>query len=295
MIYNDITNNCSPMPYIKPIPVSNIIQREKTDYERLYNQLDLIDEGLETYINKLKPKDAIITYDEPGSDEFNEQRYNAEIQQLEDKRRQLAQQILASTNLQVALKLRAEFDSIVAPSRDDKRFYDATVNKVQVNVKDAYKRLLELKDKWDKEVSAKESELKVQNRGSYIICNDKLLKDNECFEAIVAIIKHPCVVRQVEIINTFYDSDIFHKLGPVRRVNEAAFDACKTITDYHKLVGDGVFDKDITLPISDREQLATTFLKHDNNLLDGHCIECIKTFKQRLDDAKQLESLKADL
>src|SRR5574344_2981059 len=77
-------------------------------YDRLYDQLSLIDESLETYINKLKSKDAIIAYDVPGHSEFNEQRYNTEIQQLEDKRRLLAQQILASTNLQVALKLRAE-------------------------------------------------------------------------------------------------------------------------------------------------------------------------------------------
>lgn len=264
-------------------------------YDRLYDQLSLIDDSLETYINKLKSKDAIITYEDPGNSEFNEQRYNAEIQQLEDKRRLLAQQILASTNLQVALKLRAEYDSIVAPSRDDGRFYDLTFNEVQVNVKDAYKRLLALKDKWNAAISTKESELKAQKRQSYKIYNYNLLKDNDCFEAIVAIIKHPCVVRESEIINNKFDSDIISTLKYVRAVNEAAFDACKTITDYHKLVDDGVFDTDVILSVSDKERLAATFVQHDNNLLDGHCIECITTFKRRFDDVKQLESLKAGL
>ena len=264
-------------------------------YDRLYDQLSLIDEDLETYINKLKSKDAIITYEDPGPSEFNEQRYNAEIQQLEDKRRLLAQQILASTNLQSALKLRAEYDSIVAPDRDDSRFYDLTFNVVQVNVKDAYKRLLSLKDKWDTAISAKESELKAQRRQSYKIYNYNLLKDNDCFEAIVAIIKHPCVVRESEIINNRFDSDIISTLKYVRAVNEVAFDACKTITEYHKLVDDGVFDTDVILSVSDKERLAATFVRHDGNLLDGHCIECITTFKKRFDDAKQLESLKAGL
>ena len=264
-------------------------------YDRLYDQLSLIDDSLETYINKLKSKDAIITYEDPGHGEFNAQRYNAEIQQLEDKRRLLAQQILASTNLQVALKLRAEYDSIVAPSRDDSRFYDLTFNTVQVNVKDAYKRLLSLKDKWGTAISTKESELKAQKRQSYKIYNYNLLKDNECFEAIVAIIKHPCVVRESEIINNKFDSDIISTLKYVRAVNEVAFDECKTITEYHKLVDDGVFDTDVILSVSDKERLAATFVQHDNNLLDGHCIECITTFKKRFEDAKQLESLKAGL
>ena len=264
-------------------------------YDRLYDQLSLIDEGLEAYINKLKSKDAIITYEEPGNSEFNEQRYNAEIRQLEDKKRLLAQQILASTNLQVALKLRAEYDSIVAPSRDDSRFYDVMFNTVQVNVKDAYKRLLSLKDKWDAVISAKESELKVKKRQSYKISNTRLLKDDDCFEAIVAILKHPCVVRESEIINNWFDSNITSTLYCVRAVNETAFDACKTITDYHKLVDDGMFDTDVILSVSDKERLAATFVQHDNNLLDGHCIECITTFKKRFDDAKQLESLKAGL
>ena len=264
-------------------------------YDILYDQLSLIDESLETYINKLKPKDAIITYEDPCPSEFNEPRYNAEIRQLEDKKRLLAQQILASTNLQVALKLHAEYDSIVAPSRDDSRFYDVTFNTVQVNVKDAYKRLLSLKDKWDTVVSAKESELKAQKRQSYKIYNYNLLKDNDCFEAIVAIIKHPCVVRESEIINNHFDSDIISTLKYVRAVNEAAFDACKTITEYHKLVDDGVFDTDVILSVSDKERLAATFVRHDDNLLDGHCIECITAFKKRFDDAKQLESLKACL
>ena len=264
-------------------------------YDRLYDQLSLIDECFETYINKLKSKDAIITYEDPGPGEFNEQRYNAEIQRLEDKRRLLAQQILASTNLQSALKLRAEYDSIVAPSRDDNQFYDVTFNTVQVNVKDTYKRLLSLKDKWDAMISAKESELKAQRRQSYKIYNYNLLKDDDCFEAIVAIIKHPCVVRESEIINNKFDSDIISTLKYVRAVNEAAFDTCKTITDYHKLVDDGVFDTDVILSVSDKERLAATFVQHDNNLLDGHCIECITTFKKRFDDAKQLESLKAGL
>ena len=264
-------------------------------YDSLYDQLSLIDECFETYINKLKPKDAIITYEDPGPSEFNEQRYNAEIRQLEDKRRLLTQQILASTNLQAALKLRAEYDSIVAPSRDDSRFYDLTFNTVQVNVKDAYKRLLSLKDKWDTAISAKESELKARKRQSYKIYNYNLLKDNDCFEAIVAIIKHPCVVRESEIINNWFNSDIISTLKCVRAVNEAAFDACKTITEYHKLVDDGVFDTDVILPVSDKERLAATFVQHDDNLLDGHCIECITTFKKRFDDVKQLESLKAGL
>lgn len=264
-------------------------------YDMLWDQLSLIDESLETYINKLKSKDAIIAYEDPGPSEFNEQRYNAEVQQLEDKRRLLAQQILASTTLQAALKLRAEYDSIVAPSRDDSRFYDLTFNTVQVNVKDAYKRLLSLKDKWDAAVSTKEKEIKVQKRQSYKIYKDKLLKDNDCFEAIVAIIKHPCVVREPEIINGWCDCDIISTLTPVRAVNEVAFDACKTITDYHKLVDDGVFDVYVTLPMSDEEQLAVAFVQHDNNLLDGHCIECITAFKKRFDDIKQLESLKAGL
>ena len=264
-------------------------------YDRLYDQLSLIDECFETYINKLKPKDAIITYEDPGASEFNEQRYNTEIRQLEDKKRLLAQQILASTNLQVALKLRAEYDSIVAPNRDDSRFYDLTFTVVQVNVKDAYKRLLSLKYKWDAAISAKESELKAQKRQSYKIYNDKLLKDDDCFEAIVAILKHPCVVRESEIINNHFDSDIISTLKYVRAVNEVAFDACKTITDYHKLVDDGVFDTDVILTISDKEQLAATFMRHGDNLLGGHCIECITTFKKRFDDAKQLESLKAGL
>lgn len=264
-------------------------------YDRLCDQLSLIDEGFELYINKLKSKDAIITYEDPGNSEFNEQRYNAEIQRLEDKRRLLAQQILASTNLQVALKLRAEYDSIVAPSRDDRQFYDLTFNTVQVNVKDVYKCLLSLKDKWDTAISTKEKEIKVQKRQSYKIYNYNLLKDNECFEAIVAIIKHPCVVRESEIINNRFDSDIISTLKSVRAVNEAAFDACKTITEYHKLVDDCVFDTDVILSVSDKERLAATFMQHDNNLLDGHCIECITTFKKRFDDAKQLESLKAGL
>lgn len=264
-------------------------------YDRLYDQLSLIDENLETYINKLKPKDAIITYEDPCPSEFNEQRYNAEIQQLEDKRRLLAQQILASTNLQVALKLRAEYDSIVAPSRDDSQFYDLTFNTVQVNVKDAYKRLLSLKDKWDTAISVKEKEIKAQRRQSYKIYNYNLLKDNDCFEAIVAIIKHPCVVRESEIINNRFDSDIISTLKYARDVDVAAFDGCKTITDYHKLVDDGAFDTDVILSVSDKERLAATFVQHDNNLLDGHCIECITTFKKRFDDVKQLESLKAGL
>ena len=264
-------------------------------YDRLCDQLSLIDEGLETYINKLKPKDAIITYEDPGHSEFNEQHYNAEIQQLEDKRRLLAQQILASTSLQVALKLRAEYDSIIAPSRDDSRFYDVMFNTVQVNVKEAYKRLLSLKDKWDTAISAKDSELKANARQSYKIYNYNLLKDNDCFEAIVAILKHPCVVRESEIINNRFDSDIISTLKYVRAVNEVAFDACKTITEYHKLVDDGVFDTDVILSVSDKERLAATFVQHDDNLLDGHCIECITTFKKRFDDAKQLESLKAGL
>lgn len=264
-------------------------------YDRLCDQLSLIDESLEAYINKLKPKDAIITYEDPCPSEFNEQRYNAEIRQLEDKRRLLAQQILASTNLQVALKLRAEYDSIVAPSRDDSRFYDLAFNAAQVNVKDAYKRLLALKDKWDTAISVKEKEIKAQRRQSYKIYNYNLLKDNDCFEAIVAIIKHPCVVRESEIINNRFDSDIISTLKSVRVVNEAAFDTCKTITDYHKLVDDGVFDTDVILSVSDKERLAATFVQHDNNLLDGHCIECITTFKKRFDDAKQLESLKTGL
>lgn len=264
-------------------------------YDRLYDQLSLIDECFEAYINKLKPKDAVITYDDPSQSEFNEQRYNAETQRLEDKKRLLAQQILASTNLQVALKLRAEYDSIVAPDRGDSQFYDVMFNTVQVNVKDAYKRLLSLKDKWDAAISAKESELKAQKRQSYKIYNYNLLKDNDCFEAIVAIIKHPCVVRESEIINNKFDSDIISTLKYVRAVNEVAFDACKTITDYHKLVDDGVFDTDVILSVSDKERLAATFVRHDDNLLDGHCIECITTFKKRFDDVKQLESLKADL
>ena len=264
-------------------------------YDRLYDQLSLIDECFETYINKLKSKDAIITYEEPGHSEFNEQRYNAEIRQLEDKKRLLTQQILASTNLQVALKLRAEYDSIVAPNRDDSRFYDVTFNTVQVNVKDAYKRLLSLKDKWDTAISAKEQEIKAQRCQSYKIYNMQLLKDDDCFEAIVAIIKHPCVVRESEIINNKFDSDIISTLKYVRAVNEVAFDACKTITEYHKLVDDGVFDMDVILSVSDKERIAATFVQHDDNLLDGHCIECITTFKKRFDDAKQLESLKAGL
>ena len=264
-------------------------------YDRLYDQLSLIDESLEAYINKLKSKDAIITYEDPCPSQFNEQRYNAEIRQLEDKRRLLAQQILTSTNLQVALKLRAEYDSIVAPDRDDSRFYDLTFNTVQVNVKDAYKRLLSLKDKWETAISAKESELKSQARQSYKIYNMLLLKDDECFEAIVAILKHPCVVRESEIINNRFDSDIISTLKYVRAVNETVFDACKTITEYHKLVDDGVFDTDVILSVSDKERLAATFVRHDDNLLDGHCIECITTFKKRFDDAKQLESLKAGL
>ena len=264
-------------------------------YDRLCDQLSLIDDGLEAYINKLKSKDAIISYEDPCPSEFNEQRYNAEIQQLENKRHLLAQQILASTNLQVALKLRAEYDSIVAPSRDDGRFYDLTFNTVQVNVKDAYKRLLSLKDKWDTAISTKESELKAQRRQSYKIYNYNLLKDNDCFEAIVAILKHPCVVRESEIINNRFDSDIISTLKYVRAVNETAFDACKTITEYHKLVDDGVFDTNVILSVSDKERLAATFVQHDNNLLDGHCIECITTFKKQFDDAKQLESLKAGL
>ena len=264
-------------------------------YDKLYDQLSLIDESLEAYINKLKPKDAIITFEEPGNSEFNEQRYNAEIQRLEDKKRLLAQQILASTNLQVALKLRAEYDSIVAPDRDDSRFYDVTFNTVQVNVKDAYKRLLSLKDKWDTVIHVKEQEIKAQRRQSYKIYNTRLLKDDDCFEAIVAILKHPCVVRESEIINNKFDSDITSTLDCVRATNEAAFDACKTITEYHKLVDDGVFDTDVILSVSDKEQLAATFVRHDDNLLDGHCIECITTFKKRFDDAKQLESLKAGL
>lgn len=264
-------------------------------YDRLYDQLSLIDESLEAYINKLKSKDAIITYEDPCPSQFNEQRYNAEIRQLEDKKRLLAQQILTSTNLQVALKLRAEYDSIVAPDRDDSRFYDLTFNTVQVNVKDAYKRLLSLKDKWETAISAKERELKAQARQSYKIYNYKLLKDDECFEAIVAILKHPCVVRESERINNRFDSDIISTLKYVRAVNETVFDACKTITEYHKLVDDGVFDTDVILSVSDKERLAATFVRHDDNLLDGHCIECITTFKKRFDDAKQLESLKAGL
>ena len=264
-------------------------------YDTLCDQLGLIDESLEAYINKLKSKDAIITYEDPGASEFNEQRYNTEIQRLDDKRRLLAQQILASTNLQAALKLRAEYDTIIAPSRDDSQFYDLTFNTVQVNVKDAYKRLLSLKDKWDDAIRAKENELKVNKRQSYKIYNYNLLKDDECFEAIVAIIKHPCVVRESEIINNHFDSDIISTLKSVRAVNEAAFDDCKTITDYHKLVDDGVFDTDVILSVSDKERLATTFVQHGDNLLDGHCIECIKAFKQRFDDAKQLELLKASL
>lgn len=288
-------NDLDIVPTMTAKPKFQNTIKPPSPYDELWDQLSLIDEGLEAYINKLKPKDAIITYEDPGPSEFNEQRYNAEIKQLEDKRRLLAQQILASANLQVALKLRAEYDSIVAPSRDDSRFYDLTFNKVQVNVKDAYKRLLLLKDKWDAVISAKEKEIKVKKRESYKIYNHKLLKDNECFEAVVAIIKHPCVVRESEIINSWYTSDIISTLERVRAVNEAAFDGCKTITDYHKLVDDGVFDADVILPGSDKERLAVTFVQHDNNLLDGHYIECITTFKKRFDDAKQLESLKAGL
>ena len=264
-------------------------------YDRLYDQLSLIDECFEAYINKLKSKDAIITYEDPGNSEFNERRYNAEIQRLEDKKRLLAQQILASTNLQSALKLRAEYDSIVAPDRDDSQFYDLTFNTVQVNVKDTYKRLLSLKDKWDTAIHVKEQEIKAQRRQSYKIYNYKLLKDDECFEAIVAMLKHPCVVRESEIINNHFDSDIISTLKYVRAVNEAAFDECKTITEYHKLVDDGVFDTDVILSVSDKERLAAAFVQHDDNLLDGHCIECITTFKKRFDDVKQLESLKAGL
>ena len=43
-------------------------------YDRLCDQLSLIDESLEVYINKLKSKDAIITYEDPCPSEFNEQR-----------------------------------------------------------------------------------------------------------------------------------------------------------------------------------------------------------------------------
>ena len=264
-------------------------------YDKIYDQLSLIDECFETYINKLKSKDAIITYEDPGGSQFNEQRYNTEIRQLEDKKRLLTQQILASTNLQAALKLRAEYDSIVAPNRDDSRFYDVMFNTVQVNVKDAYKRLLSIKDKWDATIHVKEQEIKAKRRQLYKICNTRLLKDDECFEAIVAILKHPCVVRESERIDYRFDSDIISTLESVRAVNEAAFDACKTITDYHKLVDDGIFAKDVILSVSDKEQLAATFVRHDDNLLDGHCIECITTFKKRFDDAKQLESLKAGL
>ena len=288
-------NDLDIVPTMTARPKFQNTLKSTTPYDELWNRLSLIDEDLEAYINKLKSKDAIITYEDPGGSEFNEQRYNAEIRQLEDKRRILAQQILASTNLQAALKLRAEYDSIVAPDRDDSRFYDAVFNTVQVNVKDAYKRLLSLKDKWDDVIRIKENELKAKARPSYKIGNGKLLKDDECFEAIVAILKHPCVVRESEVINGSYNSDILSTLGRVRAVNAAAFDACKTITEYHKLVDDGVFDKDVILSGSDKEKLAATFAQHDDNLLDGHCIECITTFKKQFEDAKNLESLKAGL
>lgn len=264
------------------------------DRDRVLRQIALLDETLETYINKLKSKDAIISYQEMGPRRFNEERYNAEIQQLENRRRSIAQQILSSTHLQDALRLRAEYDSIVAPNRDETRFMDATVNTVQVNVKQAYEQLKQVRDRWDTVINNKKQELKVAARDKLKIYNEKLLCDDECFEAIVAIIKHPCVVIESEL-RSGRSGDYVTNLKYVRDRNPDAFDACKTITEYHKLVDDGIFDdKNASVPLDDVYKLATKFV-NDNNLLDGRSIGCIETFKKRFDDAKRLEELKASL
>ena len=295
MVYNEFYN---PHPYlsgIKRIPVSNVIKQDERDYDRVWAQIGLVNVELEHFINSLKSKDAIIQFQDPGDPEFNQSLYNDDLKQAQDARESAARCVQDATNSKEARAALDRFYSIKDPDKNDPKYSIPTTVTKAYNVKDLYKRLLSLKDKWDTAISTKESELKAQQRPSYKICKDKLLKDDECFEAIVAIIKHPCVVREEEIIDYRFNSYIISMLGPVRARNEATFDACKTITEYHKQVDDGAFDPEtVDISTDDIEQIATTFVSN-GLLLDSRSIECIKMKRDHYRDIKATEAIKAEL
>ena len=294
MISNEITNPCSSMSYNNRIPVSNVIEQSKTDYDRLLEQIGLVDVELEHFINSLKAKDANIQFQDPGDPEFNQSLYDDDLEQAQDKRESAARWVCGSTNSTEARAARDRFYAIKDPDKNDLKYMVPTTVTNVCNVKDAYKRLLSLKDKWDDAIRGKENELKSQTRQSYKIYNYKLLKDDGCFEAIVAIIKHPCVVRDDERINNQFDSNIIRELESVRDRNPAVFDECKTISEYHKLVDDGAFDP-ISVYISneDKEKLAHQFVSK-NLLLDSRSIECIKMKRDHYNDVTATEAIKAE-
>ena len=294
MISNEITNPCSSMSYNNRIPVSNVIERDKTDYDRVWEQIGLVDVELEHFINSLKSKDTNIQFQDPGCPEFNQQLYDDDLKQAQDKRESAARWVYEASNSTEAGAARDRFYAIKDPDKNDPKYMIPTTVTNVCNVKDAYKRLLSLKDKWDDAIHIKENELKSQARQSYKIYNSKLLKDDECMEAIVAIIKHPCVVRDDELINNRFDSNIIRELELVRDINPVAFDACKTISEYHKRVDDGVFDPiSVYISTEDKEKLAHQFVSN-NWLLDSRSIGCIKMKRDHYNDIKATEAIKAE-
>lgn len=294
MINNETNNPCSSMSYNNRIPVSNVVERDKTDYDRVLEQIGLVDLELEHFINGLKSKDANIQFQDPGCPEFNQSLYDEDLKQTQDKRETAARWVCESTNSTEASVARDRFYAIKDPDKNDPKYMIPTTITNVCNVKDAYKRLLSLKDKWDDAIHIKENELKSKKRQSYKIDNYKLLKDDGCFEAIVAIIKHPCVVRDDERINYRFDSNIISELESVRDRNPAVFDECKTISEYHKRVDDGMFDP-ISVYISneDKEKLAHQFVSN-NWLLDSRSIECIKMKRDHYNDMTATEAIKAE-
>lgn len=263
---------------------------KKTDLDTLRDAFSLISPELEGYIGTLKGAGLIVTQVIKGEDHFNQERYNAEFERVNNTRCAKAEAIkkMKVGDLAKARALMEEFVSLTPPDKDDPKYYDSQSHEVKVNLKTAYHKLTQARALWETRLKEKEHELIVKNRGGYIT-NPDLLADDECFTAIIELLKHPCVAEKTALCTYALGSDICLYLTSMRDRNSQVFDSCKTVTQYNQAIDDGAFDSEsISIPRDIEEKLATQFLSASDILPSDLELTSLKSADQSRKDYEAL-------
>ena len=311
-IYDDFKD------YINDITVEDVKpSRVKVQYEQpnnpkqalddLCDQIYLLDDGLEQYINKLKAASAIITFQDVGPGTFNEQRYADDCKLIETKHRQLQLQV-SDPNKTTAEKraILNEIEPLKRPDKNDPKYLDPTTITNVINVKEAYKRLKQVADRWNDFLNVKKHEINVGNRQSLKVVHKCLLENDNCMKAIAGLFQYPNLIGENGIIDGTMYKDTYsgslkqdttiYKFKTAHDRNPSIFDACKTITEYNTAVDDGKFDlkfDDVYISDEDKLKLAKQFVA-SNGLLDERSVGVIKEFAKRKEDercASEIEML----
>lgn len=311
-IYDDFRDyiNDTTTPDIKPSCVKVQYERPNNPNQALddiNDQIYLLDDGLEQYINKLKAANAIITFQDAGPDKFNEQRYNDDCKAIELRHRQLQLQV-SDPNKTTAEKraILVEIGPLKRPDKNDPKYLDPTTVTNAINVKEAYKRLKQIADRWSDFLNDKKHKINVGNRQSLKVTSKCLLENDSCMKAIVELFQYPDLIGADGIIDGAMHKDSYsginkqdktiHIFKTAHDRNPLIFNACKTITEYNTAVDDGKFDlkfDDVYISNEDKLKLAKQFITN-NGLLDSRSISVIREFAKRKEDeqcASEIEML----